>query len=139
MKKSNLAYLLWLALFIPFGYTCQVNTYEQGQILYQNFCANCHGDEGEGLVGIIPPLAGADFLGLYSEQLPCIIRYGMSGEITVNGRTYDTEMAGIPKLTEFEITNVINYINTAWGNDFEIVKHLDVRRALEACEAERRK
>lgn len=121
---------VFLALSIG---SCDVKTYEHGEILYQNFCANCHMDDGSGLEGIIPPLAGADFLGIYSEQLPCIIRKGLKGEIVVNGRTYRTEMAGIPQLTEFEITNVINYINTAWGNDFEIVKHLDVRKALEEC------
>ena len=91
-------------------------------------------DDGSGLAGVIPPLAGSDYLGQHSEQLPCIIRKGIKGDITVNGRKFSTEMTGVPQLTEFEITNVINYINTAWGNDFEIVKHLVVRKALEECE-----
>jgi mono/diheme cytochrome c family protein len=134
MKKTDLKYifiLVFLALFLD---SCEVKTYEHGEILYNNFCANCHMEDGTGLVGVIPPLAGADYLGLHPEKLPCIINKGIKGEIIVNGRKYNTEMVGIPRLTEFEITNVINYINTAWGNDFEIVKHMDVRKALEACE-----
>jgi len=134
MKKSDLTYLAIFVFFALSVFSCELKTYEHGEILYENFCANCHMEDGTGLVGIIPPLAGADFLGLYPDQLPCIIKKGMKGEITVNGRQYNTEMTGVPQLTEFEITNVINYINTAWGNDFPIVKHLDVRQALEECE-----
>ena len=90
-------------------------------------------DDGSGLVDVIPPLAGSDYLILNVDKLPCLIRNGIVGEMVVNGRTYNTEMPGVPQLTEFEITNVINYINTSWGNDFEIVKHLDVRKALGEC------
>ena len=91
-------------------------------------------EDGTGLQGIIPPLAGSDYLAANQGLLPCLIRNGYKGEMIVNGRIYNTEMQGIKELTEFEITNVINYVNTAWGNDIEIVKHLDVRAALEACE-----
>lgn len=108
--------------------------YTHGKILYENFCANCHMEDGTGLLNIIPPLAGADYLHLYPEKLPCLIRAGIKGDVLVNGKTYSTEMPGVPKLTEFEITNVINYINTSWGNDNKIVKHLDVRNALKVCE-----
>lgn len=135
MKKSDLKYGLFLSAgLLLFLHACEVNTYEHGEILYQNFCANCHMEDGTGLEGIIPPLAGADYLQRHRASLPCLIRHGIKGEIVVNGRKYNTEMTGVPQLTEFEITNVINYINTAWGNDFEIVKHLDVRQALEQCE-----
>lgn len=91
-------------------------------------------EDGSGLLNIIPPLDGADYLELYPENLPCLIKAGYKGDITVNGKIYSTEMPGIPKLTEFEITNVINYINTSWSNNNKIVKHLDVRKALKECE-----
>jgi hypothetical protein len=42
-------------------------------------------------------------------------------------------MAGIPQLTDFEITNVINYINTAWGNDYGYTKITEVQEALKDC------
>lgn len=134
MKRSSNILGVFLVLLAVVYAACDIKTYEHGEILYENFCANCHMEDGTGLPGIIPPLAGADYLGMYPEKLPCIINRGIKGELVVNGRTYNTEMTGIPQLTEFEITNIINYINTAWGNDFEIVKHLDVRKALEECE-----
>lgn len=130
--KNNIAFLCFFAL-LAFA-ACQRYPYQQGKILYTNFCENCHMADGTGLKGLIPPLAGADYLSNYPEKIPCIIRAGIKGEMTVNGQTYTTEMAGIERLTEFEITNIINYIHTSWGNDLPIVEHLQVREWLKACE-----
>jgi len=121
------------ALLLSFS-ACEQYPYQQGKILYTNFCENCHGTDGQGLKSLIPPLAGSDFLSKNQEAVPCIIRAGQKGEITVNGKTYSTEMPAIEKLTEFEITNIINYIHTSWGNELPVVEHLQVREWLRACE-----
>lgn len=115
------------------------NPYNQGKIMYENFCENCHMEDGSGLAQVIPPLAGSDYLLKYPEKLPCLIRAGIKGEMVVNGITYDTEMPGVPRLSEFEITNIINYINTAWGNTVPIEKHTNVRNALKECSPESKK
>ncbi len=112
---------------------CRNTPFTQGKILYENFCANCHMDDGTGLPGIIPPLKQSDFLAEHQSELPCLIRNGIEEPLVVNGRTYRTPMEGIPQLTEFEITNVINYINTAWGNTIPLIKHPDVRTLLVNC------
>ena len=90
-------------------------------------------EDGSGLEGLIPPLAGADYLREQRALIPCIIRYGQQGEIVVNDRTYQQEMPAVPQLSDFEITNVINYINHAWGNDYGFVPDNDVEAALEEC------
>ncbi|GJM33281.1 MAG: hypothetical protein DHS20C18_22820 [Saprospiraceae bacterium] len=118
---------------LAFLISCDSNPYKQGAILYENFCASCHMEDGVGLEGLIPPLAGADYLKNANLQTTCIIRKGISDTITVNGRQYTDPMAGIPQLSDFEITNIINYINQAWGNDFGYVKLEDVRETLENC------
>ena len=91
-------------------------------------------EDGTGLVDVIPPILSSDYLTNFSHTLPCLIKKGIKGHIMVNGKTYNTEMPGSPRLTEFEITNVINYINTAWGNNNPITKHASVRKALSKCE-----
>ena len=134
---SQLKIVIGSVLFsiVVANYSCADQTpYLQGQILYENFCANCHMEDGTGLMNVIPPLKGSDYLMLSSRKLPCIIRKGIKEEIIVNVTKFNTEMPGVPQLTEFEITNVINYINTSWGNDFKTAKHLDVREALKECE-----
>ena len=93
-------------------------------------------DDGQGLRGVIPPLAGADYVARDPAGMACIIRYGLAGEITVNGVTYNQVMEGIPQLTEFQISNIINYINTSWGNDFGFTSMPDIRSRLEACGAQ---
>ena len=57
----------------------------------------------------------------------------MEGEIIVNGKDYNAPMAGIPKITAFEITNIINFINKSWGNNLPFVKFSDVKTKLEEC------
>jgi len=118
---------------------CQENPYKQGEIMYENFCSSCHGMEGEGLRGLVPPLAGADFLKNNPSQIACIIRHGVEGEMLVNGKVFDQPMAAIPQLSYFEITNVINYINQAWGNDLGYYKVGEVQKDLENCEKAKKK
>lgn len=113
--------------------TCSSKRYEHGEILYQNFCANCHMEDGMGLGGNIPPLAGADFLGKERDRLACIIRYGIQEEIVVNGKTYQEPMLGIEQLSDAEITNVINYISNAWGNELPFVPITEVQASLKEC------
>jgi mono/diheme cytochrome c family protein len=130
MKYSYLLSLLAFALLI----SCNSNPYQHGEILYGNFCASCHMDDGSGLEGNIPPLAGADYVAKYNSEMACVIRYGLQGEILVNGKRYNNPMPGIEELSDFEITNIINYINHAWGNDFGYIQIDQVRTTLENCE-----
>ena len=123
-----------LLLLVLAGWaSCGDHAFTQGEILYANFCANCHMPDGTGLEGNIPPLAGSDFIKNAPAQMACIIRYGISDTIIVNGRKYGQPMAGIPKLSDFEIANIINYINHSWGNDFGYVQIGEVQEALNQC------
>jgi len=132
MKFKVLLLLFSMQLAIAL-LSCESKPFRQGEILYLNFCANCHIEDGSGLAGNIPPLAGADFVAQNQGQLACIIRYGMEGSVVVNGITYQNPMAGIPQLSEFEIANIINYINQAWGNDFGYLPLKTIRESLEEC------
>lgn len=114
--------------------SCHENPYKIGERYYMNLCANCHMEDGTGLELLIPPLAGADFVRNHPERLPCIIRHGMTGKVVVNGVEYEQEMPGTKDLTDFEITNLLNFINKAWGNDYPVVQYELVRKALENCE-----
>lgn len=113
--------------------SCKDSPYQQGEILYNYYCANCHSEDGTGLKGLIPPLANADWVKNNPTQLACLIRNGMKGKVVVNGKTYDQEMAGFPQLTRYELANIINYINQAWGNDYGVIKVTDIKKELEVC------
>jgi hypothetical protein len=89
--------------------------------------------DGSGLVWLIPPLAGSDYLEVYRSEVPCIIRFGSQGGVTVNGQLFSEPMPPFPKLNEVELSNLINYINSAWGNDHPETSPAEVIDYLERC------
>lgn len=135
MKKQPYLYLLFFTLFclVQPWTACNDNPFQQGQRLYEFYCANCHIEDGSGLESLIPPLANADWVKNNQAALACIIKKGMKGEVVVNGKTYNQEMPGNKNLNQYEIANIINYINHAWGNDYGYAKITEVEKALEAC------
>ena len=113
--------------------SCATQDFSQGRELYNYYCSSCHLESGQGLRSLYPPLAKSDYLAKYNETVPCIIRQGMEGQIIVNGKDYDMPMPPMPKITAFEITNIMNYINHNFGNDLPFVKFVDVKAKLEEC------
>lgn len=109
---------------------CGRTQHLQGHALYDTYCANCHMENGEGLRGLIPPLAGADYLRDNPRGTVRGIRYGMAGPIVVNGKTYDHPMPANQELTEFQIVNIVNYVNQAWGNDYGLISVEQTREWL---------
>ncbi len=92
-------------------------------------------DAGEGLGALIPPLAGADYLVKNHDQLPCLVRYGLRDTIIVNGKIYAEEMPPAEQLSDIDITNVLNYVNTHMGNQNPIFTLEQVRKALDKCKS----
>lgn len=129
---------MWLVsfLFVMVAWcSCDYDPYSQGKVLYDYHCANCHMEDGVGLKSLIPPLANSDWLKNNQEAMPCLIKKGIKGPITVNGKIYDTEMAGIEYLNDIQINNIINYINNSWGNQYGDSNVRNVKKALENCSA----
>lgn len=88
---------------------------ERGADIYSDFCINCHMPSGEGVPGTFPPLAKSDYLMKNREASIKGIKYGQSGEITVNGVKYNSTMAAMG-LSDDEVADVMNYITNSWGN-----------------------
>ena len=90
-------------------------------------------DSGEGLGALIPPVAGVEYLSKNHDLLPCLIRYGLQDSIVVNGKVYAEQMPPADKLSDIDITNVLNYLNTHLGNQNPIFTLEEVRARLEKC------
>lgn len=126
MRYLFVLFLLFTALFTL--QHCGKTTHQQGRNLYQTHCANCHMEDGGGLRQLIPPLAGADYLKQNPAAVVHGIVYGMKGPLVVNGISYNHPMPGNKELTEFQIVNIVNYINQAWGNDYGLITVEDARK-----------
>ncbi len=87
----------------------------RGRETYVTYCISCHLDQGEGIESIYPPLAKSDYLMADKNRAIKQIIYGISGEMTVNGKVYNAEMTGVD-LNNQEISDVVNYIRNSFGN-----------------------
>ncbi|MBW7467965.1 cytochrome c [Pontibacter aydingkolensis] len=111
---------------------CFTNKKNEGQRLYETNCQSCHMEDGSGLRGVIPPISGADYLEQHRDELACLIRHGIDGPITVNGIEYNKPMPGVD-LREDQITNLLNYIQTNFGNNNARYTMPEVEKQLETC------
>lgn len=88
---------------------------QRGALVYEDFCMTCHLPDGTGVPNAYPPLANSDYLMNKRKESIKSIKYGMSGEITVNGIKYNGVMAPLG-LSNGEVADVMNYITNSWGN-----------------------
>lgn len=101
-----------------------------GQKLYTTHCQNCHGAKGEGLGKLYPPLTDASFFKNNREQLSRIVKHGMSGELIVNGQSYNQQMPANPKLSNMDIAYILTYVTTHFGDDTQVYDEEEVKKAL---------
>ena len=85
----------------------------RGKKSYEKHCANCHGNNGEGLQLLIPPLTDSKWVN--NDSIVCIIRNGMDGSISVNGKNFNGRMVGNTKINPDEIANIISYIRNEFS------------------------
>jgi len=131
MKQRPLYILLVIISLI--GIQCTETDYPQGKRYYDAYCGNCHMDNGEGLSKLIPSLSHSDYIAQNQEQLPCLIIYGIAKEESESREDFELSMPGNDKLTDIEILNIINYINTAWDNTTKPTSIKEVKELRTAC------
>ena len=116
---KHLFYIYCIGLFGFLSYVQPQKTLEKsisdGKEIYQDFCVQCHLDNGKGVSGTFPPLAKSDYLQNNIEASIRGIKYGQRGKITVNGIDYDGIMSQ-QGLDDEEVADVMNYILNSWGN-----------------------
>ncbi len=89
---------------------------ESGKQVYMQTCFACHQGEGQGIPNAFPPLAESDYLNADVNRSIGIILKGKTGEITVNGKEYNSVMTR-QMLSPDEIADVLTYVYNSWGNN----------------------
>ena len=98
---------------------------EHGKRVFNNVCAACHQQGGQGIPGAFPPLAGSDFLNTDKGRAIGIVSNGLSGPITVNGKAFNSQMPAL-NLSDEDVANVLTYVYSQWGNAGHEVKPAEV-------------
>jgi mono/diheme cytochrome c family protein len=100
---------------------------KRGADVYLVQCLQCHQENGEGLEGVYPPLAKSDYMMADKKRSITQTLKGLTGEIKVNGKIYNGEMAAFETLTDEEISDVLNYVRNSWGNKSAAVIPTEVK------------
>ena len=103
---------------------------ERGKDVYIGQCLSCHLEQGEGIEDVYPPLAKSDYLMADKIRSITEVLHGLSGEIKVNGKTYNGDMTSFD-LSDQEVSDVLNYIRNSWGNKGPAVTPEEVKAARE--------
>lgn len=141
MKKTS---ILACIGFILMGFTFHTKTprytaqdplkesIARGAEVYTDYCIQCHLGKGEGITGTFPPLAKSDWLTKDNiTNTIRVVKYGQTGEITVNGTTYNGVMANLG-LYDDEVADVMNYILNSWGNSHDqMITETQVKKVTE--------
>ena len=99
-----------------------------GKEAYDAVCKRCHGETGQGQVGLYPPLAGSRWLAGNPEVPIRIVTNGLEGPIEVAGKTYNSAMTAQREMfnSDAEFAAVLTYVRTSWGNEGSRIDAADV-------------
>lgn len=88
-----------------------------GAKVYSATCAACHQANGEGVPDRYPPLAGSEWVVGDQARLARIVLHGLTGEVDVQGETYNGAMPGwAPTLNDADLAAVLTYVRGNFGN-----------------------
>jgi hypothetical protein len=137
MQKNLIRYIAPFIIFIivaVFVYNIVTHGYIQhpGKTSYERSCAQCHGDAGEGIRSLIPPLENSDYAKQNFDSIPCWIKNGLYHPITVNGKPYDQPMYPV-EMSEVEVSNLMNYMAKEFLEIDREVNSAWVKKQWEGC------
>ncbi len=99
---------------------------DPGALVYEQYCAACHKRDGLGLDGTYPPLAGSEWLKGNLDRQVAILVNGLSGLITVKGKSYNEVMPPFRFLSNQQLADVLTYIHQSFGNRENSVNYKQV-------------
>jgi nitrite reductase (NO-forming) len=98
-----------------------------GEVLFKGTCSACHQDKGQGIPDVFPPLAGSDYLMADRKRAIDVVLNGITGPITVNGKSYNSVMPPMSQLNDDEVANILTFALNSWGNQDGVVTAAEVK------------
>lgn len=108
---------------------------QPGQIVYMQFCLSCHMENGEGVPGLYPPLSQTKYVLGDKKWLIANVLLGQQGEIVVKGETYNNIMTKMDFLGDKEISEVLTYVRSNFGNQASPVTIGEVKFVRDSLKA----
>ncbi|WP_367872000.1 PVC-type heme-binding CxxCH protein [Luteolibacter sp. Populi] len=110
--------------------------HERGKAIYNMTCIACHQPEGQGLVGVFPPLDASDWV-TGDPSLPIrIVIAGLQGPVKVNGQDYNNVMPPVAEMTDEKIADVVTFVRQSWSNDASPVTAVEVKQVRDKYQSQ---
>jgi len=139
MRKYIINSLFWLSIVVIIV-SCQnqetidlQNYMSNGKDIYIAKCQNCHGENGEGLAQLAPPLTDSVFLKTNASRLACIIKNGANESLVIHGNTYKEKMPAFPELADIDVAQVLVFVTNSFGNKQGFIPYKAVSVQLQNC------
>lgn len=100
---------------------------KRGQVVFQSYCLACHQANAGGVPNLYPPLIKTKYILGEKNALITIVLKGLTGEVEVNGTTYNGMMPPHNFLTDQQIADVLTYVRNSFGNKAALIKVTDVK------------
>ncbi len=130
---------IFMMLLCGMIYSCQsaqeieyAKYMSNGKDIYVARCQNCHGEKGEGLGELAPPLTDTIFLKNNKSDLACIIKNGSNKEMIIHGKKYEGKMPGF-NLADIDIAQLTVYLTNSFGNKQGMYTYQQVSKDLKSC------
>lgn len=104
----------------------------EGEKLYNTYCAGCHQIDGKGASPRFPSLAGTDWVTGDKKRLIDVVMTGYRGEMEVNGEIFTGEMPRHNFLEDEQLSAILTYIRSSFGNEASAVSIEEVAKFREA-------
>lgn len=98
-----------------------------GESLYAQNCAGCHGGNAAGAAGVFPPLVDSEWV-TGDKSVPVrILLHGLNGEIEVNGQSYRGSMPSFKaRLSAAEMAAILNFLRAQSAGDLPELSQEDI-------------
>ncbi len=120
--------------------------FPKGVAIFEAVCQTCHGNDGNGINSLAPPLNKSEWVTGNKEKLIPIVLFGLTGPVKVNGKIYKApeingEMPGIGNNKEFSdeaIAQLLSFIRNSWSNKAAKIDSADINKTRKKFQGRQR-
>src|SRR5437899_1868407 len=92
LMKALFLLSLLLPACAPRRTQASLSTPDPARTHFETYCAGCHLNEGQWMMGEAPPLEGSSWVAGPENRIIKIVLHGLRGPIEVRGKIYNQEM-----------------------------------------------
>lgn len=109
--------------------------FPRGVAIFGTVCKTCHGEDGNGVTALAPPLNKSEIVNGDKNVMIAILLKGLTGPVKINGHVYKApeisgEMPGFADNKDFsddDLAQVMNFVRRSWQNKGSKITAADVK------------